>query len=186
MGDIKKNEGKLKYGELITIEQIGVGSRVCIDFVDILNSQEGVFIGNTGNGYILILSENRTTKTYPPRPFRINCGAIHQYILKDNKTIYLSELKPGSTLSIFSLQKIRNAAIGRVKIEKRNLIRVELKVDDTTISCTLQESDSVNILTEDGFEKSVVDLKIGDKILCLLDEPGRHLGNKIEEDIKEY
>ena len=39
----------------------------------------------------------------------------------------------------------------------------------------------------DGDEKSVsvVSLKRGDKVLCRLDEAGRHFGMRIKEDIQE-
>ena len=37
----------------------------------------------------------------------------------------------------------------------------------------------------DGTPVSVVTLKPGDKVLCRLDEAGRHFGMRIREDIQE-
>jgi len=71
--------------------------RVCIDFVDALTPTEGVFVGNTGYGYLLSLSESVSTDTYPARPFRVNAGEFHQYLLLEgDETCYLNELKSGS------------------------------------------------------------------------------------------
>ncbi|MDC3418119.1 3-dehydroquinate synthase II [Aquibacillus salsiterrae] len=179
-------EHQAKVAGVVSITPIGTGERVCIDMIDRLGPREGIFVGNTGHGYVKVLSENRQTDTYPARVFRINAGAIHQYILLfGDKTTYLSEVKPGVELPIFHQTDIRNVAVGRVKMEKREFVRVVCQVDGVTISATLQQSDSVHLETEDGLEKSIVDLQVGDKIICRLDNPGRHLGEKINEDIEE-
>ena len=73
-----------------------------------------------------------------------------------------------------------------MKIEKRNFVRVVCLLDDKQISATLQESDSVHVLTSDGKEMPVIELQKGDKIACFPDDPGRHLGEKIDEEIKEF
>src|SRR5699024_2364807 len=87
---------EFETAKITEIESIGEGTRVCIDLIDELDPLEGVLIGNTGNGYLVALSENRSTETYPPRPFRINVGAYHHYLLLDEgMTGYLAEMKPG-------------------------------------------------------------------------------------------
>lgn len=178
---------QVKEAEVISIESIGVGSRVCIDLIDKLDPIEGVLIGNTGHGYIQVLSENRTTETYPARSFRVNCGAIHQYVsIGENKTTYLAEVKPGLELPIIKNGQIRKVAVGRVKVEKRKFLRLVCQVDDIHISATLQDSDSVHVVADDGKPKAVIDLKPGDRIQCVPDQPGRHLGEKIEEEITEF
>ncbi|WP_407272501.1 3-dehydroquinate synthase II [Radiobacillus sp. PE A8.2] len=175
----------IQEAEVIKIEKVGIGTRICIDVVDNLDPLEGALVGNTGHGYLMVLSENRSTKTYPARPFRINCGALHQYIyLGEEQTIYLSEMKPGMRLPIVNKGQARMVAVGRVKAEKRELIRVVCKIADKEISATLQASDSVHVLSN-KLAQSVETLELGDKILCLPDEPGRHLGKKIEEEIWE-
>jgi 3-dehydroquinate synthase II len=178
----------LQEAEVVRIESIGEGSRVCLDLVDHLAPTEGILLGNTGHGYFLVLAENRTTDTYPARPFRINSGAIHHYVLKeDEKTAYLAELKPGDVITVYNeKEEMRKIAIGRVKIEKRPLMRVVAKVGDTEISVTLQEADSVHVLTPEHKEKPAIALQEGERILVKLDQPGRHLGEKIEEEIIEF
>ncbi|CQR46071.1 3-dehydroquinate synthase [Paraliobacillus sp. PM-2] len=57
---------------------------------------------------------------------------------------------------------------------------------DQEISATLQEADSVHVQTADGEAKPVLDLQKGDRLACYPDQPGRHLGEKIEEEINEY
>ncbi|MGN8645887.1 3-dehydroquinate synthase II [Gracilibacillus sp. HCP3S3_G5_1] len=178
----------LQEAEVVEIERIGEGARVCLDLVDHLSPTEGILLGNTGHGYFLVLAENRTTDTYPARPFRINSGAIHHYVRKeDETTAYLAELKPGDTLTVYNEKgEARKIAIGRVKIEKRSLVRIVTKVGDTEISATLQESDSVHVLTSEQKEKQAILLQEGDRILVKVDQPGRHLGERIDEEIIEF
>ncbi len=180
--------GKLEIAEVIAVTSIGMGTRVCIDFIDQLDPLEGVLVGNTGNGYLMVLSENRSTATYPPRVFRLNGGALHQYIyLGEGKTTYLSELEPGLELPIWNGNEVRKVAIGRVKLEKRPFLRIVCRVEgtDQQLSATFQEADSVHLLTADHEAKAAMDVTEGDRLICFPDQPGRHLGEKIEEEIKE-
>lgn len=170
------------------IESIGEGTRVCLDLIDQLDPLEGVLIGNTGHGYLMALSENRSTDTYPPRPFRINAGAYHHYLLLDEeKTGYLAEMEPGMKVPVWHEGETRLVPIGRVKIEKRPFMRIVCQTEKTAqeISVTVQEADSVHLLGADGTAKPALELTIGDQLICYPDEPGRHLGKKIEEEITE-
>ncbi len=180
-------EQQAQEAEVLAVESIGYGSRVCVDLIDQLDPTEGVLVGNTGYGYLQVLSENRITETYPARPFRINCGAIHQYLnIGENKTTYLAEIRPGQAIPVLKDGEVRKVSIGRVKIEKRKFLRIVCKVNEVEISACLQESNSVHLLGADGEAKSVIDLKKGDRVVCYLDQPGRHLGEKIEEEISEF
>ncbi|MCP3028566.1 3-dehydroquinate synthase II [Halobacillus sp. A5] len=173
------------YLEVTRIEEIGEGMRVCLDLIDILQPSDGLYIGNTGHGYLKVLAENRESKDYPARPFRINCGAFHQYLYQNAKTYYLHELTPGEKLTLGDEAADREIAVGRVKIEKRPFVRVECRCGEQTISATLQQSSSVYLLEENLGEVSILDLKEGQKVLGLLDKPGRHLGEQIDEIIVE-
>lgn len=175
----------LTFAEVIEIEKVGEGTRVCLDMIDTLSPEEGLLVGNTGNGYVLLLSENRSTNTYPARPFRINCGAHHQYLYLGDQTSYLSEIKPGMELPIISRESIRFVAVGRVKIEKRLFLRMVCRIEGVEISATLQETDSVHVLDENLKAKNILDIQPGHKILTMKDEPGRHLGEKIKGEIEE-
>lgn len=179
---------KFETAKIVKIESIGEGSRVCLDFIDRLDPLEGVLIGNTGSGYLMALSENRSTETYPPRPFRINAGAYHHYLLlEDEKTGYLAEIKPGMKVPVWFNGEPRFVPVGRVKIEKRPFLRIVCQTETTgdEISVTVQEADSVHLLSADQTAKTVIELELGDKLICLPDQPGRHLGKKIDEEIEE-
>ncbi|WP_416149977.1 3-dehydroquinate synthase II [Salipaludibacillus sp. HK11] len=178
-------EQSMVFLEITDIKEIGEGMRVCIDFVDILNQSDGLYVGNTGHGYIKVLSENRESDGYPPRPFRINCGSYHQYLHQNDQTMYLHEIEPGSKLIVTDEQSDRNIPVGRVKIEKRPFIRIECKNGYSITSATLQKSTSVHLVEETKGETPILDLKLGDRIACIEDTPGRHLGEKITEEIIE-
>ncbi|WP_054637236.1 3-dehydroquinate synthase II [Thalassobacillus sp. C254] len=183
----KKNKVEYIAGEVISIKAVGKGTRVCVDCADELSPEEGMLVGNTGDGYILVLSENRNTETYPSRAFRVNCGAVHQYIYEGENTKYLSELRGGEQTPVFSLSgEPRIVPLGRVKAEQRDLLRVECRVQNKIISATLQDADSVQLAGEEGNSVPVQQLASGDRVLCMVDEPGRHLGEKIKEEIREY
>ncbi|PXW92129.1 3-dehydroquinate synthase family protein [Streptohalobacillus salinus] len=168
------------------IKKIGQGTRVCLDFIDVLAADEGVCVGNTGHGYVTVLSENRQTDTYPPRPFRVNVGAHHQYVKGlSQATHYATEIKPGDVIPIYSLNGEREVSVGRVKKEKRDFFWIEAETENqAVVSTTLQQADSVHLLTPNG-PVNVLDLTIGATICVVLDTAGRHLGQQIDEAIEE-
>jgi 3-dehydroquinate synthase II len=177
----------MPFCQVESIEELGEGTRVCLDFIDILAPDEGIYIGNTGHGYMMVLSENRKTTTYPPRPFRINAGGIHQYLLlEDNVTCYLCDLQPGVKIPIYNPEhNQRLISIGRIKVEKRKLSRMSCTFEDKNISVTVQVSDSIYFLGKDNKPTEFLSLKPGDLIRCQADEPGRHLGEHLIEYIEE-
>lgn len=173
------------YFQIKEIKEIGEGMRVCIDFVDILKPEEGLYVGNTGHGYIRVLSENRKSEGYPARPFRLNAGSFHQYLHQPDKTRYLAELNPGEELVVTDGTGSRTISVGRVKIEKRPLLRVVCEKDGHIISATVQKSSSVWMAEKEKGQFPLQELKEGDFVACFPDTPGRHLGEKIEETIIE-
>lgn len=177
---------ELRFAVVENITPVGKGTRVCIDTADILTPTEGVLAGNTGHGYLLILSENRASAAYPPRTFRINAGGVHQYLFQQDHTRYLEEIRGGETLTIYNGTEPKEVPVGRVKMEKRELVRVETNWHGERISATVQQADSVTFLKEDATAVSITELEAGDRICCYPDQPGRHLGEKITEDITEW
>ncbi|WP_263622404.1 3-dehydroquinate synthase II [Halobacillus halophilus] len=175
---------KNEYIEVTKVEEIGEGMRVCLDFIDVLNPEDGLYIGNTGHGYVKVLSENRESDGYPPRPFRINCGAFHQYLYQEGKTSYLHELNPGESL-VLSGKEDRELPLGRVKVEKRPFLRVECQTEEGMISATLQKSSSVYVMEEEKGELPLLSLEAGHRLLGIKDKPGRHLGEQVDEVIWE-
>lgn len=99
---------------------MGKGSQVEIDFVDVLIDTERILVGDSARGFICVLAETRETGTYSHHPFRINAGAIHQYVyVGDSKTKYLSKLKSGDLILVTDGIKERIVKICRVKMEKK-------------------------------------------------------------------
>lgn len=165
------------------IVEMGEGSRVEVDFIDVLGKMEGVLVGDTARGFVLVLAETRETATYPPRPFRVNAGSIHQYIcVADGKTKYLSELKSGDRVLVTDGRNERYVTIGRIKIEKREFIQVRL---ENAITATLQKADSVHVSGNDT-ALHLLDVKAGDEMVVVEAECiARHKGEIIEETIEE-
>jgi 3-dehydroquinate synthase II len=178
----------LTFCRVEAIESIGEGTRVCLDLADRLAPEEGLFLGDTGHGYLLVLSENQASETYPPRPFRVNCGAIHHYLLCDEgKTRYLSDLSPEMSVMVVHAitGAVRKVPVGRIKMEKRPLLRLIARYEGQRISATLQDADSVRLMNQEQSAVDVKALQSGDAICFQPDQPGRHLGERIEEEIVE-
>lgn len=174
---------KFGYSSVEKIISVGEGTRVELDFIDVLNRNEGVLVGDKASGFICVLGETRETETYPPRPFRVNAGAIHQYVyVGDDKTKYLSEVKMGDQIVVTDGENERLVSVGRVKIEKRPFKKIFLK---NGLSATLQDADSVFI---QGKNREIHFKEIsGEEEIAYVEEENcaRHKGQVIEETIEE-
>lgn len=173
---------QFETSKLASVIDMGIGSRVAIDFVDELGPMEGLLVGDAAHGFILVLSENRTTDTYPAREFRVNAGALHQYVyVSESATKYLAELESGGVLPVVSRGTQRSVPIGRVKREKRALLRLVL---ENGVSATLQAADSVHVLG--AGPTCVLGVRPGDDIAFLSCALGAtHLGERMASHVKE-
>ncbi len=177
----------LKAGKVRTLKPLGMGDRVCIDTASLLAVGEGMLIGSQANGLFLIHSETLETEYVASRPFRVNAGAVHAYVLTpDKKTKYLSELKTGDeVLAVDGVGNTRSVVIGRVKIEKRPLMLVEAECEGKVYKTLLQNAETIMLVGKDGKPVSISKLKVGDEILIYTKEVGRHFGMEVEESIIE-
>lgn len=181
-----ENQVSYKNLEIVRIEPVGTGTRVCVDFIDLLTSHEGLLVGNTGHGFIKVMAETRQTETYPAREFRVNVGAVNQYLyLGEDKTCYLSELQSGMVIPVYNNETYRYVAVGRIKMEKREFVKITCMNAEREISGIFQDSESVFLQESEHSFKSMKEIQVGTKILCVENQPGRHLGMKIEEEIDE-
>jgi len=182
-----KDKITLEEAEIIEIKPLGMGDRVCVDTANILNVGEGMLVGSQSNGLFLVHSESISTEYAAARPFRVNAGAVHAYILIPNgKTKYLSELEAGDEVLIVDYKgNTKVAIIGRVKIEKRPLILIIAKSNNKTYKTLLQNAETIMLVKKDGKPISISKLKKGDKILIYKKEKARHFGIEIEESIIE-
>lgn len=178
---------QLEAAKVTRVEPVGSGDRVCVDTCSMMDVGEGMLIGSYSKGLFLVHSESLESEYVASRPFRVNAGPVHAYIMTpDNKTKYLSEIETGDeVLTVNNEGKSKNAIVGRVKIEKRPLILVEAEYEKITLRTILQNAETIRLVKDDGTPISVAELKIGDKIMVYLDPKARHFGMAIEESIIE-
>ena len=165
----------------------GMGDRVCVDTCSMLSDGEGMLMGNTSSAMLLVHAETLENPYVAPRPFRVNAGAVHAYILlPDRKTAYLSDLSIGGQVLVTDAQgTAHTVTIGRTKIERRPLLLVEAAAGKEKVSLVLQNAETIRLVKEDGSAISVVHLAPGDTIMGCVLEGGRHFGMAVKETICE-
>ena len=177
---------KLTSATITRVKPVGMGDRVCIDTCSLMKPGEGMLIGSQSNGLFLVHAESEESPYVAARPFRVNAGAVHAYVKVGEKTRYLSEMEAGDDVLIVDKDgRQKKAIVGRVKIEKRPLILVEAKVENTTIKTLLQNAETIKLVKPDGTPTPVTQLKKDDEILVQHEETARHFGIEIEETIIE-
>jgi 3-amino-4-hydroxybenzoic acid synthase len=166
------------------IEHAGMGDRACVDTCSYLGKDEGILVGSHSNGMILACSETHPLPYMPTRPFRVNAGALHSYVVgADGRTNYLSELESGSKiLAVNTRGKTREVVVGRVKIESRPLLSIDaIATSGERVNLILQDDWHVRLLGPEAAVLNVTELKPGDEVLgCLMSEQ-RHVGIPIDE-----
>lgn len=171
------------------IVPVGMGDRVCVDTCSIMKDGEGMLVGNTSSAMLLVHAETLENPYVAPRPFRVNAGAVHAYVMgEDGRTPYLSDLRTGDHLTVIDAQgNARDAVVGRVKIERRPLLLVEAESDDggAKVSLVLQNAETIRLVGEKGDALSVAHIKVGDRVLGSAMSGGRHFGVAVKETILE-
>ncbi len=169
------------------VEPVGSGDRVCVDTCSMMNVGEGMLIGSYSKGLFLVHSESLESEYVASRPFRVNAGPVHAYVMTPgNKTRYLSEIETGDeVLTVDKEGNTKTTVVGRVKIEKRPLMLIEAEYEGVKIRTLLQNAETIRLVEEDGNPISVAELKLGDRVMVYLDKNARHFGMAIEESIIE-
>jgi 3-amino-4-hydroxybenzoic acid synthase len=170
------------------IEHHGLGDRVCVDTCSHFAEDEGILVGSYSTGFVLCCSETHPLPYMPTRPFRVNAGALHSYVLgPGNRTNYLSELRSGSTtLAVDAEGRTRRIVVGRAKMESRPLLTITARsADGTVVSLTVQDDWHVRVLGPGGKVLNVTELRGGDELLGYLATDQRHVGYPIGEFCKE-
>lgn len=178
----------LVHAKVSRVLDAGVGDRACVDTTLELEPGEGMLVGSRASFFFLVHGETISSQYIPARPFRVNAGALHSYILNTGgKTRYLSELEsPDSVAIVDSQGNSRPATVGRVKIERRPLIMVEASSDSGSGSVILQKAETIRLVRGDGSPVSVTDVKPGDTVLVHTEQAkGRHFGGEVEEHVIE-
>lgn len=178
---------ELKEATVTKVESVGLGDRVCVDTCSIMEVGEGMLVGSFASGLFLVHSESLESEYVASRPFRVNAGAVHAYVMTPgNKTRYLSELEAGDeVITINTKGEAKTAIIGRSKIERRPLLMIEAENDGQKIRTLVQNAETIRMVSDKGEPLSVADIKVGDKILAYFTDGARHFGMAIEEQIIE-
>ena len=177
---------QMQEGKITVLRQLGLGDRVCIDTCSMLNVGEGMLIGNQSSCMFLIHSESLESEYAASRPFRVNAGPVHAYILMpDGNTRYLSELQGGDEALVVGADgHTRKVVVGRTKVERRPLLLIEADVDGVRYSTIVQNAETIRVYSK-GKVVSVSQLKLGDPITLKVEKGGRHFGMRVEETIRE-
>ena len=164
----------------------GVGDRVLVDTTTLLAPEEGLLVGSAAAFLFHVASEAVGSKFSRPRPFRVNAGAAHSYVLMaDGSTRYLSELGSGDAVLVTKPSgKARSARVGRIKIERRPLVVVTADDRGTPRTVFLQEAETVRLSTESG-RVAATDAAAGLVVHAVRLPAARHLGRAVEETILE-
>jgi 3-dehydroquinate synthase II len=178
----------LSIATILSINSSGVGERVCIDLIERLKIGEGMVIGSNSSSLALVHGETIESEYVPSRPFRVNAGSIHSYVLmSDGSTKYLSELSAGDEVSVISHSGIfRKSIIGRLKIERRPFLIIRFRsMSGNEGQIMLQQAETVRLVNASGSIISVTNLEIGDEIIVRNDNQMRHIGNALDGEMRE-
>ncbi|HLE96933.1 MAG TPA: 3-dehydroquinate synthase II [Candidatus Thermoplasmatota archaeon] len=176
----------LVRGKVVAVRPLGSGDRVCLDTCSLLAVGEGMLVGSSASAMFLVQAESLESEYVAARPFRVNAGPVHAYVLlPGGRTRYLSEMRAGDTvLAVDAQGRTRTVVLGRVKIETRPLILVEAEIGGRPASTILQNAETIRVVTPEG-PVSVVDLHPGQEIFLRTEEGGRHFGTAVRETILE-
>jgi 3-dehydroquinate synthase II len=169
-----------------SVRPAGVGDRVLVDTTSLLRPFEGLLVGSAAAFLFHVASEAVGSGFSRPRPFRVNAGAAHSYVLMaDGSTRYLSELEPGDAVLVAETAGAARAVrVGRVKIERRPLVVVTGDDHGAPRTIFLQEAETVRVSTASG-RVATTDLRAGASVHGVRLPPARHLGRSVEETIEE-
>ena len=172
------------------VEEVGSADRVCVDTGALMEHDEGMLVGSMSRGLFFVHAETADSPYVASRPFRVNAGAVHAYVrTAGGETNYLSELRSGDEVQIVDTAgNTRETIVGRSKIEKRPMFRVQAEVEGDggtdVIETLLQNAETIKVATSEG-RKAVTDLQAGDEVLVCYEPVARHFGEAVEESIIE-
>jgi len=188
---VERESLSLLWAEVTAVERTGLADRVCVDTGSLMEHDEGMLVGSMSRGLFFVHAETAESPYVASRPFRVNAGAVHAYVrTPGGGTAYLSELQSGDEVQVVDTDgNTRETVVGRVKIEKRPMFRVQAEVqvgDDEVdrIETLLQNAETIKVATREG-RKAVTDLEVGDEVLVYHEPVARHFGEAVEESIIE-
>ncbi len=180
----------MPMGEAVVLETVSVeaGERACVDLAGLLEAGEGMLVGSTACPLLLVHGETVPSSFVPTRPFRVNAGAVHHYVLMlDGSTRYLSELQPGDEVLIANrLGGTRHLPVGRVKVERRPLLLLRYRDGKGQEGhALLQNAETVRAVGPEGHARSITTIQTNDRVVVWSGGGARHLGKHIASEVKE-
>jgi 3-dehydroquinate synthase II len=185
---LKPKKFEIKVCEIVDFRDVGIGERVCVDTVSMLETGEGMLVGSASNFLFLLHNESGGSSFTSPRPVRVNAGAVYCYtLLSSGKTIYLSEVESGTEIFIVNKEgNSRVVSVGRSKIETRPMRLIKAIGDNIQGTVIVQNAETIQLIRENGDLLPVTSIKRGDKILAFFKPSrGRHFGIEVDEYIIE-
>ena len=185
--EVKPRDFELTKFKITEVKEGGVGDRICVDLTSFLDLGEGMLVGSSASQMVLVHGETVESEFVPTRPFRVNAGAAHTYILmSDGSTKYLSELEMGNQVMVTNSEgSSRVGTVGRVKIEKRPFILFKwIDENHNEAGALLQQAETVRLVSESGLI-SVTDITPNMEIIGWSGGTGRHVGMEITSVVKE-
>ena len=175
--------------ELVPVTRVvpaGIGDRVIVDTTSLLKPEEGLLVGSAAAFLLHVASEAVGSRYTRPRPFRVNAGAAHSYTLLSNgETRYLTELEPGDAVLVGAPGgSTRSVRVGRIKLERRPLVLVEVERGKRRFTVFLQEAETVRLSAE-GRRIPTTELQPTNRVHGVSLPPARHLGVRVAETIEE-
>jgi len=177
----------LESFEVRNVRPVGMGDRVCLDTCTLLGTGQGCLVGNSSRALFLIHAESIAGPYVAPRPFRINAGSVHAYVMTPGgRTRYLSELRTGDeVLGTNHRGETATLVVGRVKIERRPLILIEADSQKGLATVICQNAETIRFVGREGEALSVAGLRPGQIVMGYGEEGGRHFGYSVHENIIE-
>ena len=181
---------ELTTATVTAVEATGMADRVCIDTGSLMDDAEGMLVGSLSRGLFFVHAETAESPYVESRPFRVNAGAVHAYVRNpDGGTNYLAELSSGDEVQVVDRDgATREAIVGRVKIEKRPMFRIQAEVETNDgvdrVETLIQNAETVKVATSAG-RTAVTDLEAGDEVIVYYEDVARHFGEAVEESIIE-
>ncbi|EMA43305.1 3-dehydroquinate synthase II [Halococcus saccharolyticus] len=212
--EAEREQLDLQWATITAIERVGSADRVCVDTGSLMESDEGMLVGSMSRGLFFVHAETAESPYVASRPFRVNAGAVHAYArTPGGGTKYLAELGSGDEVQVVDTDgRAREAVVGRAKIERRPMFRIEAAVGGDTeaggaddsgevdeaessddddsplegdrIETLLQNAETIKVATRDG-PRAVTDLEAGDEVRVHYEDTARHFGEAVDERIVE-
>jgi len=171
---------------LDTVTPVGIGDRVIVDTTSLLRPEEGLLVGSAAAFLFHVRSEAVGSKFSRARPFRVNAGSAHSYVLMaDGSTRYLAELNGGDAVLVTSPGgTARSARVGRLKIERRPMVLLGATDQDARRTVFLQEAETVRLSSESG-PRATTEIQVGARVYGCRLPAARHLGREVQETLEE-